>query len=58
MKKIELFKLQETLNQFKQTKSTKFAYAILKNTKMVDTEINLLRELSQPQDKFLENRGR
>lgn len=48
MQKKDLFILQETLNKLSDIKSTKFGYFVLKNLKMIEPELEILRKMAEP----------
>ena len=41
------FKLNNLLKALKNIKNTKFAYAITKNTRLIDTELEIMKEIAQ-----------
>ena len=45
MKRQDLFALQNTLNGMTDIKNTKLSYAILKNLKKIDAELEIIKEL-------------
>jgi len=54
MKKQELYGLQQTLQSMKDVKSTKFAYAIIKNLKIIDKELKALQDAQKQPDGMIE----
>ena len=54
MKKSELFDVLQGLKSVKNLKGVKFAYAVAKNKKKVESEIEDLKEAVKPSDKYLE----
>jgi hypothetical protein len=54
MKNIDLFRLKEGLNDVSNLKGVKFAYAVLKNKKIVEDEIALLQKSVEMSVEFQE----
>jgi hypothetical protein len=51
IKRAELYKILSGLNELSNAKGVKFAYAVLKNKKAIEKELEILEELKKPSEK-------
>jgi len=54
MKKLDLVKLNKTIEKLKHIKDTKFQYLLLKNKAIIKDEINTISEIAKVSSEFLE----
>ena len=54
MKRLDLYKLKQALESLGNIEGVTFAYAIVKNLKLLEKEIEILEEVRKPSEEYLE----